>query len=891
MKKVFAKPLVLIDGSSYLHRAFHALPALANSKGQPTGAIYGVINMIKKTIADFYPEEIGIIFDSKAKTFRHEMYPEYKATRPKMPDELKSQIEPLFEIIKAMGLPLLVIPQVEADDVIATLAKNSAAKGREVLISSGDKDLAQLIDEKVHVVNTMSDLYLDEKGAKEKFGVLPKQMIDYLALVGDSIDNVPGVPKVGPKTAIKWLEQYGSLEKIISHAEEISGKIGENLRDSISHLPLAKKLVTLKDDLDLGVKPEDLARKSPNNEKLLELFQNLEFKSWLADISHKKESSHYQIVLLEKDFLAWLTKFKAAKELALDLETDSLDIINAKIVGISLALKNHPAIYIPVKHDYLGAPTQLDCDYVLKELKPILENKEIEKLGQNLKFDFSVLQNYGITLEGITFDTMLESYVLNSASNRHDKETLALQYLGEKIITFEDVAGKGAKQVSFNQVKLEKAGEYAASDADLVWRLHQKIWPELARHKKLVEVFEKIEMPMLTVLARMERVGVKIDPHLLKKQAELIAKKLVELEKEAFEISKEHFNLNSPLQLQEILFEKLKLPVLGKTPTGQPSTAESVLQELALDYPLPKIVLEYRSLSKLKSTYLEALPEQINAKTGRIHTSYNQAITSTGRLSSTNPNLQNIPARTEEGKKIRQAFIADRGSKIISADYSQIELRIMAHLSKDEGLLKAFSREDDIHKATAAEIFGVDLQDVNAEQRRKAKAINFGLIYGMSAFGLAKQLGIERKAAQEYVDIYFKRYPKVKDYMEEMRSFAYQNGFVETIFGRRLYIPDIKSKNFARRAAAERAAINAPMQGSAADIMKIAMINIDHWLAKEKIAAQMIMQVHDELVFEAKENICAKVKQYVVKAMEEAVKIGVPLRVSVGIGDNWDQAH
>lgn len=893
------KPLILVDGSSYLHRAFHALPELMTSHGIPTGATYGVINMLRKLINDYNPEYVAVIFDAKGKNFRHEIFPEYKATRPPMPDELRVQIKQLHELIEAMGLPILVIEGVEADDVIGTLAKKAEQAGIPSLISTGDKDLAQLVNQNITLINTMTNKVLDPKGVKEKFGVSPNQIIDYLTLIGDKSDNVPGVPSVGPKTAVKLLEQYGSLDNIIRHAHEIKGKMGENLLASIPKLPLIRALITIKEDVPLKVSIKELIRSEPNNAKLIELFKHLEFKNWLSSAlttsptPQKIVSENHKVILDEKDFNIWLEKLIHAHSFAFDLETNDLDIINAEIIGISFAVEIGEAIYIPVGHDYDGAPKQLDRNYVLQKLKPLFEDEEKHKLGQNLKFDMSVLANYNIELKGIAYDTMLESYVLNSSSNRHDKETLVLQYLEKTLTTFSDIAGKGAKQIPFNQVKLEDAAPYAATDSDLVLQLHKVLWQQLAEHPNLVNVFQAIEIPLISVLSRMERQGVKIDAELLHQQSKEIAHKLDLLEKEAYKIAEKEFNLNSPLQLQEILFDKLRLPVLHKTPKGQPSTAEQTLQELALEYPLPKLILEYRGLSKLKSTYTDSLPQQINRKSQRIHTSYNQAVTTTGRLSSTNPNLQNIPIRSEEGRRIRKAFIAPKGYKIISADYSQIELRIMAHLSHDECLLKAFASDSDIHKATAAEVFGVPLEEVTPLQRQRAKTINFGLIYGMSAFGLSKRLGMSRAAAQGYIDLYFKRYPGVKTYMEETRIKAQQLGYVETIFGRSLHIPEIKSKNFQRQAAAIRTAINAPMQGSAADMMKMAMINIDHWICSSKtdLDIKMIMQVHDELIFETTEKdidiVIPKIKSY----MENVITLDIPVLVHVGVGDNWDEAH
>lgn len=901
MNTISKKLLVLIDGSSYFHRAYHALPKLKNSRGEPTGAIYGVINMIRKLIADYNPTYIAVIFDAKGKNFRHDLYPEYKATRPPMEDELRLQAEPLREIIKAMGLPLLVIEGVEADDVIGTITKEAVAKQIETLISTGDKDLAQLVNQHITLINTMNNTVLNPEAVKEKFGVTPEQIIDYLTLIGDVSDNVPGVPMIGPKTAVKLLNEYGSLDAIIKHQDEIKGKVGENLRASVEKIPLSKTLVTIKTDLDLKISIEDLITRDADNAKLQELFTRFEFKNWLKslglkntaniDENYQEENTNYKIIFTENELQDLIAQLQNAKQFAFDLETTSLDIINAEIVGLSFALKIGEAFYIPVAHDYLGAPSQLKRENVLAQLKPILENVQIKKLGQNLKYDLNVLVNYNINLQGIIFDTMLASYVLNNANNLHNKEAIVFRYLDKAITTYEDVVGKGVKQVAFNQVAIEKAYKYAAADADLVLQLYEVINEQLAHFPNLQKVFTKIEMPLLQVLAQMERIGVCVDVKLLQQQSAAIAVKLKSLEDEVYQIAGEVFNLNSPQQLQEILFTKLKLPVIHKTPKGVPSTGEATLQELALDYPLPKIILEYRSLNKLKTTYLDALPEEINPKTGRIHTSYNQAITATGRLSSTNPNLQNIPIRTDEGRKIRAAFIAPKDCKIISADYSQIELRIMAHLSQDENLCKAFAEDADVHRATAAEILGIPMEQVTNEQRQQAKAINFGLIYGMSAFGLAKRVGLTREEAQSYINAYFTRYPGVKNYMETAKARAIELGYVDTIFGRRLYMPDLQSKNYMARAAAERAAINAPMQGSAADIMKLAMINIDHWIQSENIPAKMIIQVHDELVFEIPENQVNEISFKIKELMEGAVKLQVPIIVHVGVGNNWDEAH
>ncbi len=898
-----SKPLVLIDGSSYLYRAFHALPPLTNSKGQPTGAIYGVINMLKKLIHDYQPEKIAVIFDSKGKTFRDELYTAYKANREAMPDDLQSQIEPLHAIIKALGLPLIMIDGVEADDVIGTLATQAKHKKMPVLISTGDKDMAQLVDSHVTLINTMSNQLLDEKGVEEKFGVKPKQIIDYLTLMGDTSDNIPGVPNVGPKTAAKWLSEYHTLDNLIEHAAQITGKVGENFRAHITQLPLSKELTTIKCDVQLPITLDELNPKEKNSEQLITLFQQLEFKNWLKELLGDDESSrgtahraptnkkHYHCILTEKDFTDLLQRLSKATLIAVDTETTSLDIIDAKLVGFSFAFAEGDAVYLPVMHDYPGAPTQLNKEHVFNKLKPILENPHIHKIGQHIKYDKNILLNCGIDLQGIAFDTMLESYVLDSTATRHDMDSLALKYLGKRTITFEEVAGKGAKQLTFNQIGIEEATNYAAEDADITWQLHQKLWPKLEKTPGLVHTFKEIEMPLALVLADMERHGVFIDKALLQQQSKELTERIFTLEQTAYKEAGMPFNLASPKQLQQILFEKMQLPVLEKTPTGQPSTGESVLQELAHDYPFVKIILEHRTLSKLKSTYTDKLPEEINAKTGRVHTSYQQAVASTGRLSSSNPNLQNIPVRTEEGRRIRQAFIAPCGYKIVSSDYSQIELRLMAHLSQDPNLLKAFEQGWDIHAATAAEVFNVNLNDVTSEQRRHAKAINFGLIYGMSAFGLAKQIDASREEAQRYINTYFLRYPNVKDYMDRTKKLAHEQGFVSTIFGRQLYLPDINARNIMRQKASERAAINAPLQGSAADLIKIAMINIHAWLKQSKLPVTMIMQVHDELVFEVKKEMVKDIIPEIKKLMETAVNLSVPLVVSIGEGDNWDEAH
>lgn len=889
------KTLVLVDGSSYFFRAFHALPPLHNSKGEPTGAVYGVINMLRRLINDYHPDFIAVIFDSRGKTFRDELYADYKATREAMPDELTVQFKPMIEIIKNMGLPLLIIDGVEADDVIGTLSEMASKMKIDTIISTGDKDMAQLVNPHVTLINTMTNTKMDRDGVIAKFGVPPEKIIDYLTLIGDKVDNIPGVPNVGPKTAVKWLEAYENLDGIIKHADQITGKVGENLRENLSLLPLSKKLVTIKDDLDLNVSPTDLHQQAWNKENLIQLFKHLEFKSWLSDLlsesAQPEQNENYETVLTKERLQHWISEINSADLVAFDTETTSLDYMTAELVGVSFSVKKGEAAYVPVAHDYEGAPEQLSRDFVLKQLKPFLENNKKKKVGQNVKYEMGVLANYDIQLQGFELDTMLESYVLNSTATRHDLDTLALKYLGRRNIFFEDIAGKGVKQLTFNQIDLKKASPYAAEDADVTLQLHHTLWPSIEKEKGLRYTFEKIEMPLVSVLSRMERHGVLIDVVELNQQSQDLAKNIAQLEQQALQIAGETFNLSSPKQLQEILFNKLKLPVLQKTPTGQPSTSEDVLQELALDFPLPKIILNYRSLSKLKSTYTDVLPKQVNPNTHRVHTSYNQAIAATGRLSSTDPNLQNIPIRSVEGRKIRRAFIAPKGYKIISADYSQIELRIMAHLTNDPGLMKAFKNGFDIHQATAAEVLGLSLEAVTPEQRRSAKAINFGLIYGMSAFGLAKQLGTSREVAQQYVDMYFHRYPNVKKYMETTRASAHEKGFVETIHGRRLYVPEINSRNFQRQRAAERAAINAPMQGSAADIIKLAMIHMDEFLQKNHFDAKMIMQVHDELVFEVADHDVEQIKKEIKKIMCHAVELDVPLEIEIGVGDNWGDAH
>lgn len=913
-----SKPLILVDGSSYLFRAFHALPPLTNSKGEATGAMHGVLNMLDKLKKDYEPEHMAVVFDASGKTFRDDLYPAYKANRPTMPDELRSQIEPLLDIIRALGYPLLIVEGVEADDVIGTLAKEYLGR---VIISTGDKDMAQLVDERVHLINTMSNTYLDRAGVIEKFGVAPERIRDYLALMGDSVDNVPGVDKVGPKTAVKWLQEYDSLANIMAQAADFKGKVGENLRTALAHLPLSYELVTIKCDVPLSITPEGLAFSPVDLEALRELYTRYEFRSRLQALDKLETSKpvttpspaslpsslalnlslppikqptelNYQTILTQTELDQWLERIQQAGEFAFDTETTSLNYMDARIVGVSFALKVGEAAYLPLAHDYLGAPVQLNREAALAQLKPILENVALKKIGQNLKYDRNVLLNHGICLNGIKQDTMLESYVLDSTASRHDFDTLCEQHLQHTTIHFEDIAGKGKNQLTFNQIALEQATPYAAEDADYTLRLHHYFWPQLQALDVQRELYEQIEIPLVPILSTMERNGVKVDALMLSKQSRELEQRMNELVEAAYQSAGQVFNLASPKQIQEIFFDKLGLPVLRKTPKGQPSTAEDVLEELAdLGHELPALILEHRGLSKLKSTYTDRLPEQINARTGRVHTSYHQAVAATGRLSSTEPNLQNIPIRTAEGRRIRQAFIAEQGCKLLAADYSQIELRIMAHLSGDQSLLAAFAKGLDVHRATAAEVFGMSLDAVTVEQRRAAKAINFGLIYGMSAFGLARQLNVERRDAQAYVDLYFARYPKVKAYMENTREQARAQGYVETVFGRRLFLPDIKSRNAATRQYAERTAINAPMQGTAADIIKKAMIAVDGWLSKSELKTKMILQVHDELVFEVPIDELATVQTKITELMTQAVNLAVPLLVETGIGDNWDEAH
>ncbi len=892
--------LVLIDGSSYLYRAFHALPALTNSAGEPTGALHGVLTMILKLVREEQPARIAVVFDAPGKTFRDELYADYKANRPPMPDELRSQVQPILDAVEAMGLPLLRVEGVEADDVIGTLCETAVSKGLDVLVSTGDKDLAQLVTNKVTLVNTMDNSRLDRGAVKTKFDVYPEQIIDYLALVGDSSDNIPGVPKVGPKTAAKWLNLYDSADGIIEHGEDIKGKVGESLRDNVDLLRLSKTLATIRRDVDIEVGVDDLQAKDADTESLRKLYGHYELRSLLRQLDEQEdepatpvtvERGDYETVLTWRAFDKWLKKINKAGLTAFDTETTSLDYMDAEIVGLSLAVEAGTACYVPVAHDYPGAPDQLPRDEVLEKLKPFLLDEKKKKVGHHLKYDAHILARYDIALAGMQFDTMLESYVLNSVATRHDMDSVARQYLGKETIHYEDVAGKGARQLSFNEIDLETAAPYAAEDADITLQLHKTLWEQLGEHPGLRRVYVDIEQPLVEVLLDMEETGVLVDRKMLTTQSGELAKKMAKLEAKAHELAGGPFNLSSPKQLQQILFEQLELPVIRKTPKGQPSTAEDVLVELADDYELPAVIIDYRSVSKLKSTYTDKLPLQINECTGRIHTSYHQAVAATGRLSSTDPNLQNIPIRTPEGRRIRQAFVPPKGHVLLAADYSQIELRIMAHLSADKGLLKAFAKEQDVHRATAAEVFEVTLEDVSDDQRRSAKAINFGLMYGMSAFGLAKQLGIPRGEAQAYVDLYFDRYPGVKKYMDDTRQIAGEQGYVETVFGRRLYLPEINARNTQRRQYAERSAINAPMQGTAADIIKTAMLATHHWLTSDKPGARMIMQVHDELVFEVEEGKVDKVRNRVIELMSGAVELSVPLKVDVGVGSNWDEAH
>ncbi|RZP63413.1 DNA polymerase I [Vibrio vulnificus] len=931
MATIPENPLILIDGSSYLYRAFHAYPGTMSNGDIPTNAVYGVVNMLRSMMRQFASDRIAVVFDAKGKTFRDDMYPEYKANRPPMPDDLRCQIEPLHQVIKAMGLPLIAIEGVEADDVIGTLAYQASQQGMPVLISTGDKDMAQLVDDNITLINTMTNVVMDREGVIEKFGIPPELIIDYLALMGDKVDNIPGVPGVGDKIATALLQGIGGLSQLYDHLDDIaalsfrgSKTMAKKLVDNKDNALLSYQLATIKLDVALQETPESLLKTEPNKDELIKLYGQLAFKSWLNELleggtgvveaDEKAQTSvrsgaspveseinnaavnidrsQYQTIFDQATFDIWLDKLKASELFAFDTETDSLDYMVANLVGLSFAVAEGEAAYVPVAHDYLDAPEQLDRDWVLAQLKPLLEDDTKAKVGQNLKYDASVLARYGIEMKGIKHDTMLASYVYNSVGGKHDMDSLALRFLQHSCISFEQLAGKGKNQLTFNQIDLNEAAVYAAEDADVTLRLHNRLFANIEQDEKLNAIYQEIEVPLVPVLSRMERTGVLIDDMKLSAQSQEIAVRLGELEQKAYEIAGQPFNMNSPKQLQTILFEQMGLPVIKKTPSGTPSTAEEVLQELALDYPLPSVIMEYRGLAKLKSTYTDKLPKMINPHTGRVHTSYHQAVTATGRLSSTDPNLQNIPIRNEEGRRIRQAFVAPHGYKILAVDYSQIELRIMAHLSGDQALLDAFQQGKDIHAATAAEIMGVSIEQVSSEQRRRAKAVNFGLIYGMSAFGLAKQLGIPRGEAQAYMDKYFERYPGVMQYMEDTRSNAAQHGYVETIFGRRLHLPEITSRNVMRRKAAERAAINAPMQGTAADIIKKAMLLVDQWIQEEGNGrVKLLMQVHDELVFEVEESCLTEIESKVQQLMESAAQLNVPLVAEAGHGDNWDQAH
>ncbi|HAS6321943.1 DNA polymerase I [Vibrio vulnificus] len=931
MATIPENPLILIDGSSYLYRAFHAYPGTMSNGDIPTNAVYGVVNMLRSMMRQFASDRIAVVFDAKGKTFRDDMYPEYKANRPPMPDDLRCQIEPLHQVIKAMGLPLIAIEGVEADDVIGTLAYQASQQGMPVLISTGDKDMAQLVDDNITLINTMTNVVMDREGVIEKFGIPPELIIDYLALMGDKVDNIPGVPGVGDKTATALLQGIGGLSQLYDHLDDIaalsfrgSKTMAKKLVDNKDNALLSYQLATIKLDVALQETPESLLKTEPNKDELIKLYGQLAFKSWLNELleggtgvveadekaqtsvrsgaspveseinnaAANIDRSQYQTIFDQATFDIWLDKLKASELFAFDTETDSLDYMVANLVGLSFAVAEGEAAYVPVAHDYLDAPEQLDREWVLAQLKPLLEDDTKAKVGQNLKYDASVLARYGIEMKGIKHDTMLASYVYNSVGGKHDMDSLALRFLQHSCISFEQLAGKGKNQLTFNQIDLNEAAVYAAEDADVTLRLHNRLFANIEQDEKLNAIYQELEVPLVPVLSRMERTGVLIDDMKLSAQSQEIAVRLGELEQKAYEIAGQPFNMNSPKQLQTILFEQMGLPVIKKTPSGTPSTAEEVLQELALDYPLPSVIMEYRGLAKLKSTYTDKLPKMINPHTGRVHTSYHQAVTATGRLSSTDPNLQNIPIRNEEGRRIRQAFVAPHGYKILAVDYSQIELRIMAHLSGDQALLDAFQQGKDIHAATAAEIMGVSIEQVSSEQRRRAKAVNFGLIYGMSAFGLAKQLGIPRGEAQAYMDKYFERYPGVMQYMEDTRSNASQHGYVETIFGRRLHLPEITSRNVMRRKAAERAAINAPMQGTAADIIKKAMLLVDQWIQEEGNGrVKLLMQVHDELVFEVEESCLTEIESKVQQLMESAAQLNVPLVAEAGHGDNWDQAH
>ncbi|XWY21695.1 DNA polymerase I [Bisgaard Taxon 45] len=930
MAQIADNPLVLVDGSSYLYRAFHAFPPLTNSLNEPTGAMYGVLNMLKSLISQVQPSHIAVVFDAKGKTFRDEIFEQYKSHRPPMPDELRSQITPLHNIIRALGIPLLVVEGVEADDVIGTLAVQASRVGKKVLISTGDKDMAQLVDDNIMLINTMNNTLLDREGVLDKYGLPPELIIDYLALMGDSSDNIPGVPGVGEKTALALLQGIGSMAEIYANLDKVANlsirgakTLGNKLADAKALADLSYLLATIKTDVSLDIEPEQLTLGKANKDELIEYFARYEFKRWLSEMMNGGESSvtngveqavklnpyqatpqthqvahsvnanidrsQYQCILSLDDLHHWLVKLKQAKCIAIDTETDNLDYMVAHLVGISFALENGEAAYLPLCHDYIGAPPQVDLHTALALLKPILANPDIQKVGQNIKYDLSIFARYGVDVQGVAYDTMLLSYVLDS-TGRHNMDDLAKRYLGHQTISFEDIAGKGKSQLTFNQIPLEQAAEYAAEDADITMKLQQVLWQKVSAQPDLVQLYQTIELPLASVLSRIERHGVLIDSDALFSHSQQIGDRLTALEQQAYELAGEAFNLASTKQLQAILFDKLHLPVLKKTPKGAPSTNEEVLEELAYEHELPKLLVEHRGLSKLKSTYTDKLPQMVNKDTGRVHTSYHQAVTATGRLSSSDPNLQNIPIRNEEGRRIRQAFIAPEGYQIVAADYSQIELRIMAHLSQDKGLIKAFNEGQDIHRSTAAEIFGMPLEQVSSEQRRRAKAINFGLIYGMSAFGLSRQLGIPRHEAQQYIDVYFQRYPGVQTFMHAIRQTAKAQGYVTTLFDRRLYLPDIQSSNAIRRKAAERVAINAPMQGTAADIIKRAMISLDREIAGQP-DIKMIMQVHDELVFEVRSDKVDVFSQLIKTTMEQAAQLVVPLIVDVGVGKNWDEAH
>ncbi len=889
--------LYLVDGSSYLYRAYHALPNLTNSHGEPTGALLGVANMLRRLLNEDDPALIAVVFDAKGPTFRHELYAEYKANRPPMPRELASQVEPIHEFVRLLGLPLLQVEGVEADDVIGTLTREAEAAGLKCVVSTGDKDLAQLVSDRTELVNTMTETRMDREGVMEKFGVRPEQIVDFLALTGDSADNIPGVDKCGPKTAAKWLDAYDTLDGVIENADAIGGKIGENLKAALDTLPLSRELARIRRDVSLDLSPGDLERQPADDSGLREALKRYEFNSWLKELGEEDDGAaesppaSYTTVFETAALDALIGRLEAAELIAFDTETTSLDPMQADLVGLSFAVDADEAWYVPVGHRYAGAPEQLDLEQVLARLRPLLEDSGVPKVGQHIKYDMNVLSNYGVAVRGVAFDTMLESYVFNSTGTRHDMDSLALKYLGRQTVHYEDIAGKGAKQIPFSEVPVEDASHYAAEDADITLQLHRHLWPRLQEEPVLSRVLTEIEVPLIPVLARMEQRGVLIDGDRLADQSRELAKQIAEIERAAHAEAGGPFNLGSPMQLQRILFEQLGLPVVRKTPKGQPSTAEDVLQELARDFALPSLILEYRSLSKLKSTYTDRLPEQINPRTGRVHTSYHQAVAATGRLSSTDPNLQNIPIRTPLGRRIRQAFVAPEGCVIMACDYSQIELRIMAHLSGDPGLLEAFRAGVDVHRATAGEVFDVAYDDVDNDQRRAAKAINFGLMYGMSAFGLSRQLNIGRAEAQAYMDTYFLRYPGVKTFMDETRERAREQGYVETLFGRRLYLPDIRASNMQRRQGAERAAINAPMQGTAADIIKRAMITVDAWLQQHLPEAHLVMQVHDELVFEVPERELDTLREAVTGRMSDAADLEVPLVVDTGHGPDWDTAH